>query len=186
MADALQCSSLGCKETYTVTGEGAIRSFVAQLANIYRLSTLRAEDSSMYWADIASNSESPLAPLAHVPGVFAALWTPEVAPTTAVTLGTAGYGFVGLPKNLIHFTTEAGAASIRASGVIRSSKVITDGAFTGFYGPGVYMARVGRPLNGIIKKQATVPIFLETPRGTVRIIPYMVYVRWGYNGVRIR
>ena len=54
------------------------------------------------------------------------------------------------------------------------------------YGPGVYMARVGRPLNGIIKKQATVPIFLETPKGTVRILPYMIYVRWGYNGVKIR
>ena len=186
MADALQCSPQGCDETYTVTGESAIRSFIAQLANIYRLSTLRAEESSMYWADIASNSESPLAPLANVPGVFAALWTPEVAPTTAATLGTAGLGFVGLPKHLVHFTTEAGAASIRASGVIRSSKMFTNGSYTGVFGPGVYMARIGRPLNGIIKKEATVPIFLETPKGTVRIIPYMVYVRWGYNGVRIR
>ncbi|WP_263144004.1 hypothetical protein [Pseudomonas sp. RIT-PI-AD] len=185
MADALQCSPQDCNETYTVTNEGAIHRFVTQLANIYRLSTLRAEESSMYWADVATHSKSPLAPLAHVPGVFAALWTPEVAPTTAVTLGTAGYGFVGLPKNLIHFTTEAGAASIRASGVIRSSKVFSDG-ITGAFGPGVYMARVGHPLNGIIKKEATVPIFLETPRGTVRITPYLVYVRWGFNGVRIR
>lgn len=34
MADALQCSPQGCNETYTVAGEGAIRSFVNQLANI--------------------------------------------------------------------------------------------------------------------------------------------------------
>ncbi|WP_263146262.1 hypothetical protein [Pseudomonas sp. RIT-PI-AD] len=186
MADALQCSPQDCNETYTVTNEGAIHRFVAQLANIYRLSTLRAEESSMYWADVATHSKSPLAPLAHVPGVFAALLTPEVAPTTALTLGFAGYGFFGLPKNLIHFTTEAGAASVRASGIIRSSKFFSNGSVTGMYGPGVYMARVGRPLNGIIKKQATVPIFLETPKGTVRILPYMIYVRWGYNGVKIR
>lgn len=48
------------------------------------------------------------------------------------------------------------------------------------------MAQIGRPLNGLIKREATVPIFLETPKGTVRIFPYMVYVRWGYNGVRIK
>ncbi|WKD51030.1 hypothetical protein [Microbulbifer spongiae] len=48
--------------------------------------------AAQYWADIAVSSGHPLAFLAHVPGVFAALWTDQTAATTAVTLGTAGLG----------------------------------------------------------------------------------------------
>ena len=47
-----------------------------------------------YWVDIAVNSDHPLAPLAHVPGIFAVLWTDETAANTVFTLGTAGTGSV--------------------------------------------------------------------------------------------
>lgn len=47
------------------------------------------------------------------------------------------------------------------------------------------MARVGLPLNGFIKSGATVPIVLATPAGTVRIFPYLVYVRWGFGRVKV-
>ncbi|WP_225975993.1 hypothetical protein [Paracidovorax avenae] len=113
--------------------------------------------------------------------MFAALWTPDIAPTTATVLSTAGYGFAALPKSLIHFTTKAGAAGIARTSVIHSSKF----GLHGFFGPGVYMARFGRPLNMMIKEAATIPIHLSTPAGTVRILPYLVYVRWGFNGVRM-
>lgn len=56
---------------------------------------------------------------------------------------------------------------------------------TGIFGPGVYMARIGLPLNAFIKARATVPIHIGTPAGTVRVVPYLVYVRWGVSGVRI-
>jgi hypothetical protein len=52
-------------------------------------------NAAQYWADIAVNSEHPLAPLANVPGVFASLWTAETAVQTAFTLGTAGVGAIG-------------------------------------------------------------------------------------------
>ncbi|CAM3886875.1 hypothetical protein ACAN107058_19035 [Paracidovorax anthurii] len=152
-----------------------------QFRKLYRQSTLAADNAAQYWADVAATSDSPLAPLAHVPGVFAALWTPDVAPTTATVLGAAGYGFAALPKHLIHFTTEAGAAGIARTGVINASRAGSHGIF----GPGVYMARFGLPLNMMIKEVATVPIYLPTPAGTVRILPYLVYVRWGSSGVRI-
>lgn len=37
----------------------------------------------------------------------------------------------------------------------------------------------------MIKEIATVPIHLPTPAGTVRILPYLVYVRWGGRGLKI-
>ena len=60
----------------------------------YLPGTEAGDNAAQYWADIAVNSGHPLAPLAHVPGVFAALWTDETATNTAFTLGTAGVGTV--------------------------------------------------------------------------------------------
>ncbi|AVS73424.1 hypothetical protein [Paracidovorax cattleyae] len=84
-------------------------------------------------------------------------------------------------RHLIHFTTQAGAAGIARTGMIRASSYGLDGIF----GAGVYMARIGRPLNGFIDKVSRIPIHLPTPAGTVRIVPYLVYVRWGTAGVKI-
>lgn len=105
---SLSCYPHGCSQSVAVTDKGAIDTLLSRLGNLYRATTHAGDQAAQYWADIAVNSKHPLAPLAHVPGVFAALWTPEVAPTTAVTLATAGYGFVALPKNLMHFTTASG------------------------------------------------------------------------------
>jgi hypothetical protein len=147
----------------------------------YRASTQAGVQSTQYWADVSVKSKSPLAPLACIPGAFAALWTPETAPSTALTLGSAMYTFGGLPAKLTHFTTEAGAAGIASDGAVLASR----GAFAGIprlgglFGPGVYMARLGPPLNLFIRAAARIPIVLETPAGTARIIPYLVYIRWG-------
>ncbi len=123
-----------------------------------------------------------------MPGVLATLWTPSIAPTTALTLGTAGYGFVAVPKNMIHFTTATGAQGIARTGGINASTVINSNPLriTGLFGPGVYMARVGGRINGFLKAEATTPILISTPAGTARIIPYLVYVRWGYRGVAVK
>lgn len=171
----------GCTKPVDISDRCAIDNLLFQLGNLYRATTSTGKDAAQYWADIAVNSNHPLAPLANVPGAFATLWTPDVAPTTALTLATAGYGFAALPKNLIHFTTAAGARGITQSGIINSSRW----GLQGIFGPGVYMARIGRPINGIIKASARIPIYLKTPAGTVRILPYLVYVRWGLDGVSI-
>jgi len=175
---SLSCRPNGYNKPVDVSDKSEINRFLFKLGNLYRATTMAGDNAAQHWADIAVNSKHPLAPLANIPGVFAALWTPEVAPATAVTLATAGYGFAALPKHLTHFTTATGARGIAASGIINSS-------MSGIFGLGVYMARVGLPLNGFIKARATFPIFLKTPAGTVRIIPYLVYVRWGFGGVRI-
>lgn len=179
-ATSITCQKAGC--SHVVNDPGALSRLFASLQRTYVASTAAGDDAAQYWADIAVNSKHPLAPLAHVPGVFAALWTPEVAPTTAITLATAGYGFAALPRHLTHFTTVAGARGIAASGIINSARF----GLGGIFGPGVYMARVGLPLNGFIKATATVPILLATPAGTVRIVAYLVYVRWGFAGVKVR
>ena len=168
----LSCEKNGCTNPIVVSDQGVIDSLFSKLSTLYRYSTDSATSSAQFWADIAVQSKHPLAPLANVPGVFAALWTPEVAPTTAVTLATAGYGFAALPRNLVHFTTGAGARGIAATGTINASRI-------GLFGPGVYMASVGRPLNLFVRATARVPIALATPAGTVRILPRFVYVRWG-------
>lgn len=178
---ALSCRRDGCGTSVEVSDAGAISHLMHRLRELYRQSTLAADDAAQYWADIAVTSQSPLAPLAHVPGAMAALWTPDVAPTTATVLGAAGYGFAALPRQLIHFTTKAGAAGIARSGVINSSKF----GIHGIFGRGVYMARIGYPINGFIDKVSRFPIYLPTPAGTVRIVPYLVYVRWGFKGVKI-
>ena len=161
-----------------VQDPSAIRTLWGKLAELYHASTSAGDNAAQYWADIQVNSKSPLAPLAAVPGTFAALWTPEVAPMTAITLGTAGYGFAALPKNLVHFTTAAGAEGIAASGAINATRF-------GLFGPGVYTTLVGRPLNLFVRANARVPILLATPAGTVRIIPQLIYVRWGLAPVRL-
>ncbi|WOI46978.1 hypothetical protein [Acidovorax sp. BLS4] len=178
---ALTCRREGCGTPVEVSDAGTISHLMFKLRQLYRQSTLAADEAAQYWANVATTSDSSLAPLAHVPGVFAALWTPDVAPTTATVLGAAGYGFAALPKHLIHFTTTAGAAGIARTGVIHASRAGANGVF----GPGVYMARLGPPLNMMIKEVATVPIHLPTPAGTVRILPYLVYVRWGGRGLKI-
>ncbi|MDA8520043.1 hypothetical protein [Acidovorax sp. NCPPB 4044] len=177
---ALSCRRDGCGTPIKVSDAGAISHLMHRLRKLYRQSTLEADNAAQYWADTATTSRSPLAPLAHVPGVMAAVWTPDIAPITATVLGAAGYGFTALPKQLIHFTTKAGAAGIARSGAINSSTTLLNG----FFGPGVYMARIGRPINGFIDRASRIPIYLPTPAGTVRVVPYLVYVRWGVSGVR--
>jgi hypothetical protein len=169
---SISCYPQGCSQSVVVKGVGAIDTLLSRLSRLYRTSTQVGDRAAQYWADIAVNSKHPLAPLAHIPGVFAALWTPEVAPTTAVTLATAGYGFAALPRNLVHFTTMSGARGIAASKSINATRF-------GLFGPGVYMASAGRPVNLFVRASARHPIFLDTPAGTVRIIPKLVYVRWG-------
>jgi hypothetical protein len=61
----------------------------------YLPGTEAGESAALYWADIAVNSEHPLAFAAHVPGVFASMWTDQTAVSTAFTLGTAGTGSIG-------------------------------------------------------------------------------------------
>ncbi|WP_227469607.1 MULTISPECIES: hypothetical protein [Delftia] len=176
----ITCSVGGGKESFNISDKNTLNRLMLKLCQLYVQSTQAADEATQYWADVATQSQSPLAPLAHVPGAFAALWTPEVAPTTAAVLSTAGYGFAALPRSLTHFTTKAGAAGIAGTGVINSSKF----GLNGLFGPGVYMARLGRPLNLMIKEPAKIPIYLPTPAGTVRILPYVVYVRWGFSGVK--
>jgi hypothetical protein len=180
-ANSLTCVGPNCGPTIEVSDRPVIDRFLSGLVDIYHASTAAGENAAQYWADIAVKSDHPLAPLANIPGVFAALWTPDVAPTTAITLATAGYGFAALPKSLMHFTTAAGARGIAATGVINASRA----GIHGIFGPGVYMARLGRPINGFIQEAATIPIHLPTPTGTVRIVPYLVYIRLGVNGVKV-
>jgi hypothetical protein len=175
---SLACKSSPCGKATEVSDKGTMDRFFNEMGHLYRASTLAADSATQYWADIAVNSKHPLAPLAHVPGVFAALWTPEVAPTTAITLATAGYGFAALPRNLVHFTTTKGAQGIATSSTINATKF-------GLFGPGVYMTSVGRPINLFVRAVARTPIFLATPTGTARIIPYLVYVRWGLKPVAL-
>lgn len=178
---SLSCRPNGCGNPVNFSDKSEIDRLLFKLGNLYRASTRAGDNAAQHWADIAVKSKHPLAPLANVPGVFAALWTPEVAPATAITLATAGYGFAALPKRLFHFTTPAGARGITQSRIIHSSPF----GLQGIFGPGVYMASIGRPINGLIKASARIPIFLNTPAGTVRILPYLVYVRWGLGGVSI-
>jgi len=168
----VSCYVNGCGKPEDVSDQNFVERLLFQLGDLYRSTTLAGDNAAQYWADIAVNSKHPLAPLAHVPGVFAALWTPNVAPATAITLATAGYGFAALPKSLVHFTTASGARGIAASGSINSTRF-------GLFGPGAYMAEIGRPLNLFVQAKARTPILLATPKGTARIIPYLVYVRWG-------
>ncbi len=170
----LSCYRNNCTKPIEIAEEGVVDSVLSKLKNLYNATTSAGDSAAQYWADIAVKSEHPLAPLAHIPGAFAALWTPEVAPTTAVTLATAGYGFAALPKNLVHFTTAAGARGIAASGTINASKI-------GLFGPGVYLTSVGRPLNLFVRAVAKTPIVVSTPAGAVRILPKLVYVRWGLS-----
>lgn len=170
----ITCQRSGCGPAIEVQEQNAIDMFLSDMARLYRATTNAADNAAQYWADIAVHSKHPLAPLANIPGAFAALWTPEVAPTTAITLATAGYGFAALPKNLVHFTTAAGATGIAASGAINATRF-------GLFDPGTYMAAVGRPLNLFVRANARFPIHLATPAGTVRIIPRLVYVRWGVS-----
>jgi len=52
---------------------------------------------------MAVNSDHPLASLAHVPGVFAALWTDETAVNTAFTLGSVGMASIFTRAGLLRF-----------------------------------------------------------------------------------
>ena len=175
-----QLKSIGSDElTVEVNDDKAGRWLVERFTSLYRASTQAGHNATEYWAELASKSEHPLSQLAHVPGVFAALWTPEAAPKTALTLGSAGLGFVSVPKNLVHFTTPTGVRGIAASGQINASRY-------GLFGPGVYLTSIGRPMNIFIRARAKIPIFVNTPSGTIRIIPWLVYVRWGLSPIRIK
>lgn len=171
--NTLSCHLNNCVEPTNISDMSTVNRYLFQLGNLYRATTAAGDNAAKYWANIGVNSGHPLAQLAHIPGAFAALWTPETAPATALTLASAGYGFIALPKNLVHFTTAAGARGIATSGAINATRF-------GLFGPGMYTATIGRPLNLFVRARARTPIFLPTPTGTVRIIPSLVYVRWGF------
>lgn len=178
LPNSLTCISCD-GQTIGVSDKKTNESLLDKLTNLYRASTQAGHNATEYWADIAVNSDHPMAPLANIPGVFSALWTPEVAPQTTLTLGSAGLGFVSLPKSLVHFTTAAGARGITTSARINASRF-------GLFGPGVYLASTGRPLNLFVRAQAKIPISVSTPSGTVRIIPRLVYVRWGLSPILVK
>lgn len=91
--ESISCTSSGCNSAINVSNKNSIEYLFDRLTNLFRLSMLAGDSAAQYWADVATSSEHPLAPLAHIPGVFAALWTPDTAPSTAITLGTSGFGF---------------------------------------------------------------------------------------------
>jgi RHS repeat-associated protein len=91
---------------------------------------------------------------------------------------TAAYGLGGLPANMTHFTTAAGARGIAVSGTIRPT-------IFGLFGPGTYMATIGRPLNLFVPKASTVAIKFARPSGTVRVIPKLIYLR-PFRGVKLQ
>ena len=176
--ESISCTNSGCNSVINISNKNSIEYLFSRLTNLFRLSILAGDSAAQYWADIATSSEHPLAPLAHIPRVFAALWTPNTAPSTAITLGTSSFGFFGLPKHLVHFTTIQGARGIATASSVNATRI-------GLFGPGVYMAKTGRPVNLFIQSTAKIPIYLPTPRGTVRIVPYLVYVRWGLSPIKI-
>lgn len=110
--NSLECHKNGCGTPINIQDKTSIDRILFRLKHLYDETTLAGSNATQYWANIGTQSDHPLASLAHIPGMFAALWTPETAPKTAITLGTAGYGFAALPKNMIHFTTTAGARGI--------------------------------------------------------------------------
>ena len=128
MTDSLICHPAGCLKPTIVEEPNPVNNLISSLRDLYDATTEAGSNAAQHWAN-GANGDHPLAPLAHIPGVFAALWTPDVAPTTAITLATAGYGFVALPKNLVHFTTVAGAEGIAKTGMINATRV-------GLFGPG--------------------------------------------------
>ncbi|MCF7855310.1 MAG: hypothetical protein K9N51_10975, partial [Candidatus Pacebacteria bacterium] len=81
------------------------------------------------------------------------------------------YMYGGVPASLTHYTTQAGARGIAQDGVIRGG--------AGLFGKGVYLTKVGRPVNLFVPAGSMVPIQVSTPAWTARIIPKLVYVKWG-------
>jgi hypothetical protein len=79
-----------------------------------------------------------------------------------------------LPPTMTHYTTKAGAEGIAKSGMIRGG--------WGVFGKGTYMTKIGPPMNPFVPSGSRVPINLPTPSGTVRILPRLVYVKYG-NGI---
>lgn len=166
----LVCEATGCRPREL--DRDPAEQVLVGLRSLYESSVNAGDSAAQYWADLAEHSDSPFAPLAHVPGAFAALWVPDTAPATATTLSLAAYGFVGVPRTLVHFTTAAGARGIAHTGAINATRI-------GLFGPGVYLTAIGRPLNLFVRAVAKTPLQVLTPGGTVRILPYLVYVRWG-------
>lgn len=176
---SVYCHPMGCPRPIELSDAS---SLLWRLKTLYEATTSVASDATQFWADIAVQSKSPLAPLANIPGGFAALWTPEVAPVTALTLGAAGFSFVNIPKTLVHFSTTAGARGIVADSAINPSLNMLKNAL---FGPGIYLARVGRPVNLFINRTSLTPIVISTPAGVARIVPYLVYVRWGVTPLAV-
>lgn len=170
---SVYCHPMGCRKPIELSDAS---SLLWRLRTLYEATTAVASDATQFWADVAVQSKNPLAPLANIAGGFSALWTPGVAPVTALTLGSAGFSFVNIPRNLVHFSTPAGARGIMVDAAINPSLNMFKNAL---FGPGVYLASVGRPLNLFINKTSLAPIVISTPAGVARIIPYLVYVRWG-------
>jgi len=92
-------------------------------------------------------------------------------------LALVGYLKGGLPQTMTHYTTSAGAQGIAQSGTINGG--------LGIVGKGVYMTTVGRPNNLFVPKESVIPITLQTPEGTLRIIPRLIYFKPG-NGVPLQ
>ena len=101
-------------------------------------------------------------------------WSKSIGAWTRDAELTAAYGFAGVPQQLTHFTTAAGAAGIAETGAIEGGY----GLFNPFF-KGVYMARIGRPLNPFVPPFSLIPVEVSTPAWTARIIPYLVYLKAG-------
>jgi hypothetical protein len=179
MSAKLICHPNGCATSAVVSDREVIRQFLNQLANLYRATTATGSNASHYWADTGDDcSEYPLSPLAHVPGVLAALWTPYVVPVDASTIGVASYGFTALSKGMMRLTTVAGANGIAMLGGNGTDKL-------GLFGPSMHIAGIGRPTSLFVRAEARMPIMVPTSSGIVRVVPRLVYVRCGSSPIRL-
>ncbi len=171
---ALSCYTKDCAKPVDITDKSVIDGFLSQLGALYRASVQEGKEAARLWVDIAAKSNTPQGSFVPPSGAISVLWTPDIAPATATTLTVAGYGFTALPKNLVHFASDAGTQGVAQSGVLQANTW----GLHGLFGPNTHIARAGRPISGQIKKAATHPILLNTPVGTARITPYLVHVRW--------
>ena len=83
-----------------------------------------------------------------------------------------------LPQTMTHYTTTAGKEGIMQSGMINGGPGIAD--------RGVYMTTTQPfPVNPFVPPNSTVPVTFPTPDGTMRIIPGLIYIKYG-NGVPLQ
>jgi hypothetical protein len=70
---SISCQPSGCGPAIKVPHTSSVDKFLQDMTWMYHASTTEGDSAAQYWADTAVNSKNPLAPLANIPGVFAAL-----------------------------------------------------------------------------------------------------------------